>query len=122
MDELYRQVLLEHYKKPKNFGSIQNPDVKHKESNPTCGDVIEMYLSIKDEKVTDIKFQGSGCVICMASASMLTEFLQDKTINEIKKLDRDNVMDIINIELDHVRIKCATLSLHAVKNGLNDYK
>lgn len=123
MDDLYRQVLLDHYKNPRNYGTIEEADIVQKDSNPTCGDVVEFYLKLDDNnKVSDVKFEGVGCVICMASSSMLTTSLLGKTLEEIKNMDRDDMMDIINIKLDHVRIKCATLSLHAVKKGIGNRK
>ena len=85
-DSMYQENILDHYKRPRNFGKISNASVHHHEYNPLCGDEIEMFLIIKDKKVADVKFHGRGCAISQASASMLTEEIKGKGIDELRDL------------------------------------
>ncbi len=118
MDEVYKENILDHYKYPRNFGRMEGPTVKHREFNPLCGDNIEISLSIKDGKVADAKFIGSGCAISMASASMLTEKIKGMPLNEVKKLNDESIIKMLGINLGFVRMKCGLLSLKALSNGL----
>ena len=119
---MYREVLLEHYKNPVNYGSIEDADVSYEDKNPLCGDVVKYYLKLKNETVKEAKFEGKGCVICMASASLLSEELIDKEVEEITSMGREEVLDMINLELTPTRVKCAVLPLMAVKKGLLEYR
>ncbi len=129
MDELYREYLLEHYKDPQNKGKIKNPDIHKYDVNVSCGDEVEIFIkldkphedkdgSIDKRKITDIKFDGHGCVICMASASILTEEVLGKTIGEVKKMNTDSMLKLLQLNLTPTRIKCAMLPLVTIKKGV----
>jgi nitrogen fixation NifU-like protein len=112
---------LDYYRNPRNFGDLQDPDVRAKDSNPLCGDIIEMQLKIKDGKVDDIRFKGKGCAISQASASMLTEAVKGKTLDEIKAMGKPNVLELLGIDPGPTRIKCALLGLKVLKLSVYGY-
>lgn len=117
-DDLYRQNILDHYQNPRNFGTLPHPDISVEDSNPLCGDKIRMDLLIKDDRVTDVRFSGVGCSISRAAASMLTEEIKGKTLEEVKRIGRDEVLEMLGIELGPVRLKCALLALKTLKVGV----
>lgn len=117
MDDLYREIILDHYQHPHNQGALDNPDITFEDSNPLCGDKIRVDLKVKDNIVQDVKFSGKGCAISQASASMLTDELIGKSLDEIKKIDKDFVFNMLGIPLSPTRVKCALLSLKVVKSG-----
>ncbi len=117
--DMYIQEIIDLYKHPLNFGVIENPTHSHKEFNSLCGDEIIVQLIIKNEKVKDIKFQGHGCAISIASASLLTDYVKNKDIKEISKLNVENVKKLLGIEISPGRVKCATLALEAIKRSVN---
>ncbi|MGA2972582.1 MAG: Fe-S cluster assembly sulfur transfer protein SufU [Candidatus Bathyarchaeia archaeon] len=119
--EIYKDIILDYYRNPRNFGDLPEPDVRAKDSNPLCGDIIEMQLKIKDGKVDDIRFKGKGCAISQASASMLTEVVKGKTLDEIKALGKPDVLELLGIDPGPTRIKCALLGLKVVKLGVYGY-
>jgi nitrogen fixation NifU-like protein len=119
--EIYKDIILDYYRNPRNFGDLPEPDVRAKDSNPLCGDVIEMQLKIKDGKVDDIRFKGKGCAISQASASMLTEVAKGKTLDEIKALGKPNVLELLGIDPGPTRIKCALLGLKVLKLSVYGY-
>ncbi len=118
MEDLYRQHILDHYQNPRNYGEIEDPDVSHEEYNPLCGDRLILELKYDDDRVVEAKFHGEGCAISQASASMLTEFIQGKSIEEVKALTKDDILNMLGIPIGPVRMKCALLSLQAVKAGV----
>jgi len=119
--EIYKDIILDYYRNPRNFGDLQDPDVRAKDSNPLCGDIIEMQLKIKDGKVDDIRFKGKGCAISQASASMLTEAVKGKTLDEIKAMGKPNVLELLGIDPGPTRIKCALLGLKVLKLSVYGY-
>ena len=120
--DIYREIILDYYRNPRNYGKIQNPDIAQKDSNPLCGDELEMHLNIKDNKVADVKFTGKGCAISQASASMLTELIIGKDFEYVKKLTKEDILDNLGLhELGPARIKCALLSLKVLKYGIYSY-
>ncbi|TLY08886.1 MAG: SUF system NifU family Fe-S cluster assembly protein [Thaumarchaeota archaeon] len=120
--DIYREIILDYYRNPRNFGKIQNPDIAQKDSNPLCGDELEMHINIKDNKVADVKFTGKGCAISQASASMLTELIMGKDFEYVKKLTKEDIFDNLGRhDLGPARIKCALLSLKVLKYGLYSY-
>jgi nitrogen fixation NifU-like protein len=119
--DIYKDIILDHYRNPRNFGDLPNPDVRAKDSNPLCGDIIEMQLKIKDSKVEDLRFKGRGCAISQASASMLTEVVKGKTLDEVKALGKSDVLDLLGIDPGPTRIKCALLGLKVIKLGVYGY-
>ena len=117
-DEIYRENILDHYKNPRNFGEIKNANIEHSEFNPVCGDMIKLFLKFERERVRDVKFKGNGCAISMAATSMLTEKLIDKSLEDVKKLTKEDVFEMLGIKLGVVRIKCGLLCLNVLMKGL----
>ncbi len=119
--DIYKDIILDYYRNPRNFGELPNPDVRAKDSNPLCGDIIEMQLKINDGKVEDIRFQGKGCAISQASASMLTEVAKGKSLDDVKALGKPDVLELLGIDPGPTRIKCALLGLKVLKLGVYMY-
>lgn len=121
-DDIYREIILDHYRNPRNKGKIDNADVKIHDSNPLCGDKIDIYLKIKDGNIYDIKFDGKGCAISQASASMLTEMVMKKPLTNAKDITKEDILENIGLmNLGPARIKCALLSLKVLKMGMIKY-
>lgn len=120
MEDIYREQILEHARHPRNFGHLLAPTVVREERNPLCGDQIRLELAIADDVITDVRFTGRGCAISQASASLLTEVIKGKSVEEAKHFSKDDLLDLIGIPLAHnpSRLKCALLSLKALKAGL----
>jgi nitrogen fixation NifU-like protein len=116
-DQFYREYILDHYKNPRNFGRLENPDITHEEDNPLCGDVIGMDFRVKDGVIEDIRFHGRGCAISQASASLLTERLKGMALEDAKKVNKEDVLGELGIQISPARIKCALLSLKVLKVG-----
>lgn len=112
--DLYQEEILEHYKHPHNHGTIEDADVTQEELNPTCGDQLTFYLKFDGDTVADIKFNGQGCAISQASASMLTDEIMGLTKAEVAQLTKEDVIDLLGIELGPTRLKCALLSLQGI--------
>lgn len=120
--DMYKEIILDYYKNPRNRGTISTPDAISKDSNPLCGDVVEMQLKFSGGKVSDIKFNGDGCAISQASASMLTELIMGKTIDEVRTIDKTALLENLGSpNLGAVRIKCALLPLKVFKSALYGY-
>jgi len=117
-DELYREAILEHSQHPRHHGTLEHPDITFEDANPLCGDRIRMDLEIKDGRIADVKFSGEGCAISKAAASMLCEKIHGMSLEEAKKLGRDDVLEMLGIELGPVRLKCALLGLKTLKAGV----
>ncbi len=117
MDDLYRELILDHYQHPHNHGEIPNADISAEDTNPLCGDKIRIDVKLKGNIVEDIKFNGKGCAISQASASLLTDELIGKSLDDIRKLDKQFVLDLIGIPLGPSRIKCALLPFKVIKAG-----
>ena len=119
IEMMYQENILDHYKSPRNFGRIENASVHHHEKNPLCGDEIDLFLVIDEDKnVAEVKFFAHGCAISQASASMLTEQIKGKSIEELKKLTKENILEMLGIPISPVRLKCAILSLDTLKNSI----
>ena len=115
---LYRQLIIDLYQSPHNFGKIEKPDYQALVFNPFCGDSIKMQIKIDDKrKIKEIKFLGQGCAISIASASLLTDYLKGKSLEEINKLTKEKVLALLGIDLSPVRLKCALLPLEALKKS-----
>jgi nitrogen fixation NifU-like protein len=115
-DQLYREYILEHYKHPHNHGSLERADMQAHDINPLCGDELTFQLSLDaDGKVKEVAFDGHGCAISQASASMLSDELKGLSTEELLKLDRQAVLDLLGIDISATRMKCAMLSLKVVK-------
>jgi nitrogen fixation NifU-like protein len=123
MDEnIYVDFILEHYKNPKNFGTLEHAQVDEKGSNTSCGDEIELFLKINNNVVEDVKFYGKGCAISQASASILTELIKGKTLEELYNFKSEDLLKELGITLTPVRLKCALLSYEVLKKGLEKYR
>jgi nitrogen fixation NifU-like protein len=118
MDELYRDFILDHYRNPRNAGTLPDPDATFEDNNPLCGDKIRMDLCIADGKVTDVRFAGRGCAISMASASLLTEQIKGMRLTDIAKLGKDEVVANVGINISAARLKCALLGIKVLKQAL----
>ena len=116
-DQFYRDYILDHYKNPRNYGRLEHPDISHEEDNPLCGDVVGMDMQVKDGLISDIRFHGRGCAISQASASLMTERLKGMSLDDAKKINKDDVLGELGIEISPARIKCALLSLKVLKVG-----
>ncbi len=114
----YREYILDHYRDPRNYGKLEHPDVHAEDSNPLCGDQLSLDLSLEGNRVKEVRFQGRGCAISQAAASMLTEMIEGKTIDEVVSLGRDDVLDALGIPISPARTKCAFLSLRVLHTGL----
>jgi nitrogen fixation NifU-like protein len=116
---MYQDLILDHYRNPRNFGKLERATNTGEAKNLSCGDRLEMTLSVKAGKVTDIRFQGEGCAISQAAASMLTGYAKGKSVKELLTLDPKDVLELLAIELSPVRMKCALLSLETLKKALS---
>lgn len=115
---LYREEILEHFKNPQNWGRVENEDFVMDDNNPLCGDNIHLTGRIDKDKIVEIKFKGEGCVISKASASIFTEYTKDKYIKEIKDLNQQDFLSLIEIPLTAARLKCALLPYSALQKAL----
>src|ERR1700709_2774462 len=118
MDELYRDQILEHYKRPHNFGAIEGPDLEFEDTNPFCGD--EQHVTIRldaEDRVAEIAFEGKGCAISTAATSLLTDELIGKTCEELLRLPKEYVLELLGIDISATRIKCAMLRPKVVKRA-----
>ena len=124
MDDMYRDDILDHYKNPRNAGMLPGATNTYHDNNPLCGDEITMSLLIDDDKVKDVRFEGKGCAISQASASILTEEIKGKTLDEVKAIDRQHVLENLGIPISPARVKCALLGLKTLKGaawGLSEW-
>jgi nitrogen fixation NifU-like protein len=123
MDDLYREQILDHFKNPRQKGKLQEKNLEFEDENPLCGDFLHIELLL-DEKglIKDARFDGHGCAISMASADLLLENLIGKTIDDAKALNKQDVLDLLGIELSPIRLKCALLSLKVTKAALYELK
>ena len=119
---MYREELLEHYKYPLNNKSIESPSFSAGRFNPSCGDEIVIAAKVEDGKIATIGFQGKGCVISQATASMFTEVCRGKSLQDLQKFTEKDILALIGLELGPVRLKCAVLSLEVLKQGIAQYK
>lgn len=120
MDDIYREQILEHARYPHNYGTLEHPTISHEEYNPLCGDRVRIDLLIEDGVIADVRFSGKGCAISQASASMLTDEIKGMDVERAKAFSKDDLLMLIGIPLQKnpVRLKCALLSLKALKAGL----
>ena len=113
-----RENIMDHSRFPRNYGTLEKPDVHAEDSNPLCGDKLRMDLQVEGNRVTEVRFMGKGCAISQATASMLTEMIEGKTIEEVIRLGKNDVLDALGIPISPARTKCAFLSLRVLHRGL----
>lgn len=119
MDDLYREQIIERYKNPQHRGHLDPHDIQFEDDNPLCGDHIEITLRVdENDRVAEAVFDGKGCAISQASADLLVESIQGKSLEEIKQMRKEDVLELLGIELGPVRLKCALLSLKVLKAGV----
>jgi nitrogen fixation NifU-like protein len=118
MDDFYREIIIDRYQNPQFRGELDPHDITFEDSNPLCGDELRIDLRLNgEEKIVDARFSGRGCAISLASADLLLENVQGKSLAEVKALSKEDILDLLGIELGPVRLKCALLSLKVLKAG-----
>lgn len=117
-EEIYKENILDHFRNPRNFGELKSCEVCHSEFNPTCGDMVKIFVKLDGGVIVDAKFNGKGCAVSMASASMLTEKIKGKKLEEVKKMDEEQIHEMMRINLGPVRMKCGILSLKTLLRGI----
>ena len=122
MDDMYREMIIDHYKNPRNYGKVINPDIVKRDSNPLCGDEIELFVKLENDSIKKIGFEGKGCAICMASTSMLTEEIHGKNLKHVLNMQREDMLDLIGVNLTASRVKCAMLGLTCMKKGIVEFE
>lgn len=119
MDAMYREHILDHSQNPRNYGTLEEPvSIRREEYNPLCGDRLTVEVRVEDDKVTAVRFHGHGCAISQAAMSMLSEAMVGRTVDEVKQIGKEDLLDMLGIPISPVRLKCALLSLKAVKAGV----
>ncbi len=117
--DIYHEMIIDYSRNPLNYGRIEGADATYHDSNPLCGDSIDVDLKFDGQSISDIKFHGKGCAICMACSSVLTELVKGKSIEEARRIEKGDVLGELGLEkLQAVRIKCALLSLKVLKYAL----
>ena len=118
MDDYYREYILDHHRNPRNYGTLTNPTAHAEDSNPLCGDQLAMDLVVDGDRVSEVRFKGRGCAITQASASMLSEMIEGKTVKEVVQLGKDDVLEALGISISPARTKCAFLALRVLHRSL----
>ena len=121
--DMYRQQILDHYKNPRNYGEIEDATVTHVGENPMCGDTIEMDIVLDDDEDTieRVAFRGDGCAISQASASMLSERLAGMSVADLREMDRDDITEMLGVDISPMRVKCAVLAEKVAQDGIEIY-
>jgi len=119
--DIYQEEILEHYRNPHNKGAMEHPDIFGHGNNPVCGDDITVYISVRDGVIVEAKFDGRGCAISQASASMFTDRLKGMKLEEALAMKDEDIRDMLHIPLSAVRMKCATLGLRVFKEAASEY-
>jgi nitrogen fixation protein NifU and related proteins len=118
MDDFYRENILDHYRNPRNHGHLESPTTTAEGVNPLCGDELAVELVVEDGVVRDIRYNGRGCAISQAAASMISDVAKGKTVEEVAALGREDVLEELGIPLTPIRLKCALLSVSVLKVAL----
>jgi len=112
--DIYQEIILDHYQDPRNYGKLEGAQIL-KLDNPSCGDTLTFSLLLKNDIIEDVRFEGSGCAISQASASILSEEIKGRSLQEVQNMTKDDILKLLGIELGPARLKCALLSLETVK-------
>lgn len=121
-EPLYREELLDHYRHPRNYGELNNSQLSAEVVNPSCGDQITLYIFVEHDRLTGISFHGKGCVISQATASMLTEYVKNKTLDDLDKVGHETVLSLLGIPLGPTRMRCALLPLETLHKAIELYR
>lgn len=116
--DYYREYILDHYRNPRNYGTLEQPNAHAEDSNPLCGDQLAIDLLVEDGRVSEVRFKGRGCAISQASASMLSEMIEGHTVDEVIQLGKQDVLEALGIDISPARTKCAFLSLRVLHRSL----
>jgi nitrogen fixation NifU-like protein len=120
MDDFYRENILDHYKNPRNAGHLEHPTTTADGVNPLCGDELSVELEIEGDTVQDVRFNGRGCAISQAAASMISDVVKGKTVTEVRALGSEDVLEELGIPLSPIRLKCALRSVNVLRVALGD--
>lgn len=120
-NEMYQEIILDYYRNPRNKGILPHPDIVSHDANTSCGDEITMHVLIKDGRIGNCRFTGKGCAISLAAVSMLTEYALGKSLEEVAKFNKQDALNLINIPISCMRLKCALLGLKVLKLGVLQY-
>lgn len=118
MDDIYREYILDHYRDPRNHGHLEQPTIASADTNPLCGDRIEIDLNVADDRVTEVRFNGRGCAISQAAASMLTERIEGATLDELRAITPHEILEMLGVPIGPARQRCALLSLRVLHQGI----
>jgi nitrogen fixation NifU-like protein len=121
MEDLYTKKVMDHFRNPRNMGEIKDADGFGKVGNPKCGDVMAIYIKVKDDRIIDIKFKTFGCTAAIATSSILTEIVKGKTIDEAQKITRDDVANELG-GLPAIKMHCSNLAADGLKEAIKDYR
>ncbi|MEA3356945.1 MAG: iron-sulfur cluster assembly scaffold protein [Patescibacteria group bacterium] len=119
-NSLYKEVIIDHFKNPRNWGRLKKPDLEAHVTNSVCGDEVTVQMNLKNGKVHDIKFEGKGCAICVAGSSIISEKIKGMSVESVNDLDHDVVLDLMGMNSKSPRLKCAVLGLEAAKRAVAD--
>ncbi|MHA2169974.1 MAG: Fe-S cluster assembly sulfur transfer protein SufU [Candidatus Kariarchaeaceae archaeon] len=123
MSRIYQEQIIDYYKYPRNKKVIDDPSMEYGDSNPVCGDEITIYVKLNDEgKVADVGYEGKGCAISQASVSLLTEVIEDMTVEEMKELTNEDIKEMLGIPLSPIRLKCAILGLKVLEGAIHKFE
>ena len=120
MAALYSEILLDHFRRPRNYGSLEAPDISNEQFNPLCGDRIRLELKLDQTQVIEVRFKGDACAICTAAASLLTEIILGKNISELANLSDTQLISALESDIQPARVQCALLPLQALREGLKE--
>ncbi len=117
-DDLYREIIIDHSRNPRHFGKLEPADYSYEDVNPLCGDEVRIDVRVKDDKIDEIAFSGRGCAISQASASILMEMTAGKSLEEVKAITKEDLLEELMVPVSPARLKCALLSLKVLKAGI----
>ncbi len=120
MPALYSEILLDHFRRPRNYGSLEAPDISNEQFNPLCGDRIRLELKLENAKVTEVRFKGDACAICTAASSLLTEIILGKDLSELSNIPDEQLIAALESDIQPARLQCALLPLQALREGLKE--